>query len=356
MDVRLETQRGEKANPLVRAFRDQVLRLPAELFRDPLARLRPYDFYMRWRNGRTMVDYVGKVLDERFAQVHPETNVAGQRRPRRRAVIDLALDAYQAQGNSEGGKAVRMDAEFRTFAISQIRTFIFAGHDTTSSTICYALHMLQKHPDCLARIRKEHDDILGDVASTPDVIKRDAHVLNRLEYTTAVIRETLRLWPPASSARQGQPGFMIRDPETNETYPTEDCLVWIVSYAMHRSPKVWGETATKFEPTRFLRNKDKIPDNGYRPFELGPRNCIGQELAMIESRVILALVVRRFDFSTAYDRLDELKNDGSHYATDPKWRRGRQDLDGEAAYQILLGSAKPREVSDGLTLKIPPTL
>lgn len=235
----------------------------------------------------------------------------------------------------------------RTFAISQIRALIFAGHDTTSSTICYVRYMLQTHLNFLPRIRKEHDDIFGDLAGTPDVIKRDGHILNKLVYTTAVIREMLRLWPPASSVRQGVWKVMIRDPETNETYPTESCMVWIVSYGLHRSPKVWGDTAEKFNPQRFIRYKEKIPGAGCWPFELGPRNRLGRELAMIESSVILALVVRSFDSSSAYYRLDEHQNDASHHAAEPKWRRGRQDLDGEEACQVLLGPAKPREVNGG---------
>ena len=76
---------------------------------------------------------------------------------------------------------------------------------------------------------------------------------------------------------------------------------------------------------------------------LGPRNCIGQELALLETRIILALVVRSFDFQPAYDSLDELKNDGSWYSNDESFRKGKQDVDGEVAYQILLGTAKPRE-------------
>ncbi|KXL49142.1 MAG: hypothetical protein FE78DRAFT_37297 [Acidomyces sp. 'richmondensis'] len=309
MDIRPEARRDEKGNPLVRAFRDQVLRLPAELFRDRLARVRPCDIFI-----------LGVLNGPRYNMLK------------------------EKMGWEKLCESIRSS---RTFAISQIRALIFAGHDTTSSTICYVRYMLQTHLNFLPRIRKEHDDIFGDLAGTPDVIKRDGHILNKLVYTTAVIREMLRLWPPASSVRQGVWKVMIRDPETNETYPTESCMVWIVSYGLHRSPKVWGDTAEKFNPQRFIRYKEKIPGAGCWPFELGPRNRLGRELAMIESSVILALVVRSFDSSSAYYRLDEHQNDASHHAAEPKWRRGRQDLDGEEACQVLLGPAKPREVNGG---------
>lgn len=137
---------------------------------------------------------------------------------------------------------------------------------------------------------------------------------------------------------------MIRDPATGDAYPTEGFLVWVIHYALHRSPAVWGDSANSFDPTRFMPgNESKLPENGWRPFEKGPRNCIGQELALLEARVILALTVRRFEFQPAFDCLDELKGDGSCYANDETWRKGKQDLDGEEAYPILLGSAKPRE-------------
>lgn len=113
---------------------------------------------------------------------------------------------------------------------------------------------------------------------------------------------------------------------------------------MHRDKAIWGETAEDFDPSRFMsENESKLPENAWRPFEKGPRNCIGQELAMLEARIILALVVRSFEFDLAFDSLDELANDGSYYATNPAWRRGKQDLDGEPLYPILLGTAKPRE-------------
>ncbi|KAK4540921.1 hypothetical protein LTR36_008429 [Oleoguttula mirabilis] len=349
MDLKLNTQSAP--NEMVTAFREQVQLVPNEGMLDPLAMWRPKGIYKRWRNGRVMNRYIGKVLDERFARAD---NIAGrpvgERKQRKRVMIDLALDAYQSQ--QSGGEAEKaqvntnppqMDAEFRRAAITQIRTFVFAGHDTTSSTICYALYMLQKNPECMARIRQEHDENLGGVESAPQLIKDDPHILKKLDYTMCVVRETLRLWPAAGAVRGGLPGVMIRDPKTGESYPTENFLVWVPHYALHRNPNVWGDSANTFDPSRFLaQNESKLPENGYRPFEKGQRNCIGQELALIEARIILALTVRSFEFQAAYDSLDEPKDDGSYYA-DERWRKGKQDLDGEEAYQILVGSAKPRE-------------
>jgi cytochrome P450 len=102
----------------------------------------------------------------------------------------------------------------------------------------------------------------------------------------AVIKEALRLWPPASSTRTGEPGFTIRDPETGEALPSEDMLVWVIHFSQHRSPAIWGKDATTFNPSRFMpENAANLPEGAWRPFEKGPRNCIGQDLALLEARM-----------------------------------------------------------------------
>ena len=138
--------------------------------------------------------------------------------------------------------------------------------------------------------------------------------------------------------------LFLRDPETGAIYPTNEFVVWNVHYYFHRSPRFWGPDAETFDPSRFLpANASKLPDKVWRPFEMGPRNCIGQDLALLETKIIMALTLRSFDFTPAYDRLPELENDGSIYAAKKAYRKGKQDLEGEEAYQILIASAKPRE-------------
>ena len=195
LDAHLGTQRGE--HKLVHAFRSQVAITPTEGLDSPLTPYQPRRRYKMWKNDQIMVNEIGRMLDERFSgavAAQASDTVSGQKKPRKRAIIDLALDAYR-QEDPEGAEtgAPKMDARFRRAAITQIRTFIFAGHDTTSSTICYALYELQRHPICHARIRQEYDEVLGSIERAPGLIKDDPHVLNKLEYTMAVIKETLRL-------------------------------------------------------------------------------------------------------------------------------------------------------------------
>lgn len=204
--------------------------------------------------------------------------------------------------------------------------------------------MLQKHPDKLAKARKELDDIFGAGVSATQQLKDNPYLVNQCEYTLAVIKEVLRLWPPASGVRLGPKGYFVKDPVSGEMLPTEGLNVWTVSMCMGRSEKLWGSDVDDFKPERFLaENADQVPPNAWRPFEKGPRNCIGQELALIEMKVVLALTIREFDIKAAYDELNTLSSDGSLWAKDHSFRKGPQQVFGEDMYQILLAAAKPRE-------------
>lgn len=114
--------------------------------------------------------------------------------------------------------------------------------------------------------------------------------------------------------------------------------------SIHRSAKIWGPDVDEFKPQRFLPGKaDKLPANAWRPFERGPRNCIGQELALIEMKVILAITLREFEITTAFDELETLSRDGTLWAKNASFREGPQEVFGDPMYQTLLAAGKPRE-------------
>ena len=237
-----------------------------------------------------------------------------------------------------------MDAEFRKYAIDNLLILLFAGHDTTASTICYCYHLLSKHPDKLARVRQELDNVFGAGVSANQQLRDNPYLINQCDYTLAVIKEILRLWPPASGVRIGRKDYFIKDPVTGEMLPTDGMVIWAVHMCIGRSAKIWGPDVDEFKPERFLpENAGKLPPDAWRPFEKGPRNCIGQELALVEMKVVLALTLREFDIKTAYDELSTLSNDGTLWAKDHSFRAGPQKVFGEDMYQILLAAGKPRE-------------
>jgi cytochrome P450 len=193
----------------------------------------------------------------------------------------------------------------------QVKTFLFAGHDTTSILLQRLFYALSIHPDCLAKLRAEHDSIFGDSDPRDVLLARPDETMKALVYTSACIKETLRLWPPAGSARMSHNGLKIRTSDGEEVC-LDKCVLYLCHYMIQRDPKVYGETAEDFVPERWVGDSDTssatvdqdgsatgtsdIPVGAWRPFERGPRNCIGQELANIEARAILACTARRYDF------------------------------------------------------------
>ncbi|KAI9674935.1 MAG: hypothetical protein M1822_008997 [Bathelium mastoideum] len=298
---------------------------------NPLEFLNLPRYFMQWLNSRNMDKYIGAELDKRFQEWQ-----SGSVNARSKSIIDIALEAYMAGSENpdleKDTNKERMDPRFRAFAIAQVRLFLFVGHDSMSSTICYAVHLLSTNPQTLKKVRAEHDDIFGlDYAGLPAKLITDPQLLNSLPYTTAVIKETLRLFPPGSCIRQGAPGVSLVG-EDGTSYPTDNTLVWILHTAIHRAPEIWVEPDT-FMPERWLvdPSHELYPRKGaWRPFEWGPRNCIGQSLAMTELRISLAMIVRDFDFEPGYDEWDQLHP-----------QKGVKTYRGERAYQIEEAAAHP---------------
>lgn len=193
----------------------------------------------------------------------------------------------------------------------QVKTFLFAGHDTTSILLQRLFYALSIHPQCLAEIRAEHDAIFGDSDPKEVFLARPDETIKALVYTSACIKEALRLWPPAATARMSHNNFKVRTSNGDEVC-VDECVIYLCQHIIQRDPKVYGETADDFRPDRWVGDIDtssartdeegnsagtsQIPISAWRAFERGPRNCIGQELANLEARVILACVMRRYDF------------------------------------------------------------
>lgn len=274
-----------------------------------------------------MDKYIGDELDKRYNEykADPESK-------RTKAVIDLVLQAYLPHDAKT--RPEKLDPEFRAFAISQIRLFVFAGHDSTSSTICYILHLLATNPNALAQIRAEHDRVLGtELSAVASTLKERPHLTNHLPYTTAVIKEALRLFAPGGCSREGKANVDLTDDQGNRC-PTEDAVVFTIHTEMHRAPAYWLRPE-EFLPERWLveSGHELQPMKGaYRAFEVGPRNCVAQGFVMTEFRVILACIVRQFDFQPAYDEWDRLHPS-----------KGLRTYRGERAYQIEEGAAHPVE-------------
>ena len=329
-DTNLNTQRSK--NVLASALRRQIPWLSFGAEFNPFDRYNPLRPLMQWYNARQMNNYIYHELKDRFRRHAEETDEPG----RRRSIVDLALKTSLAERASKSTNG--MDPAFESFIASQVKMFIFAGHDTTSSTICYMYHLLSCHPSARDRVCAEHNDVIGsDLEETAAIISESPHLLNQLPFTVAVIKETLRLFPPSSTTRGGEPGFFIKDADGNQ-YPTDGFMVWSNHETTHRDPTYWPQVAS-FLPERWLVSPgDSLyPTKGaWRPFEYGPRNCIGQELTMIEMKIVMVMTLRQFDVKPAYPEWDQRKG-----------KAGVLTVEGERAYQVGIGAP-----SEGLPCRI----
>src|SRR6201747_2841302 len=170
----------------------------------------------------------------------------------------------------------------------QINTFLIAGHETTSGLLSCTLYALLKHPDVLKKAYEEIDRVLG-----PDTEVRPTYQqVTQLTYITQILKEALRLWPPA-------PAYGIaplKDEVIGGKYRLKkNTFVLVHVLALHRDPGVWGPNPDAFDPENFSREAEaKRPANAWKPFGNGQRACIGRGFAMHEAALALGLILQRF--------------------------------------------------------------
>ena len=332
LNSRLNSQRSY--NQLASAMRRQILWHCPSNELNIFKRCNPVRPFVEWYNGRQMDSYISKELDKRFAELQRNKSSTVSR-----SIIDLVLDNYMSE-NPSADASKGMDKDFKAWAITQIRLFLFAGHDSTAATICYCYHLLWTHPKALAKIRAEHDEVFGtDLSTVTAQLLSQPQKINALPYTNAVMKEALRLFPAAAAMRGGMPGVELQDPNGNR-YPTEGVNIWILHNVLQRNPRYWKDPDA-FIPERWLVGPEDplYPVKGaWRPFEYGPRNCIGQTLVTQDVKTVLAMTVREFDIRGAYDEWDELHP-----------RSGLKMAWGERAYQVFAGAAHP---ADGFPCRV----
>ena len=170
-----------------------------------------------------------------------------------------------------------------------MKSFFFAGNDTTSAVMSWIYFYLTKTPHALTSLRAELTHIFGPTSTPSEIAEQildNPKLLNQLEYTLAVIRETLRLQPPAQPIRMTPSEYPIKIRNGQEIVLEKGQPVLIASYVMARRTWIWGHDAAEFRPERFLGKE--IP-RAFMPFSKRPRDCIGTNLAYLEVRPLPGL-------------------------------------------------------------------
>ncbi|MBT2542553.1 cytochrome P450 [Streptomyces sp. ISL-44] len=178
------------------------------------------------------------------------------------------------------------DGEFDASELrDQVLIFLLAGHETTATSLAFALHLLARHPEEQKRAREEIGRVLGD--RTPE-----AADLDRLPYLTQVLKETMRLYPAAPVIGRNAIAATEVDGHTIPAGANVILAPWVT----HRHPLHWPDP-DRFDPERFTPEAEAgRPRYAWFPFGGGPRACIGQHFSMLESVIALAVILRAYEF------------------------------------------------------------
>ncbi|KAK8069103.1 thiamine diphosphate-binding protein [Apiospora phragmitis] len=328
LNADLGTQHG--SHPLAKTMLRQLqLKFAVNNPLDNLGKLNPLKLFNLWNNSRMLDDQIKSQIDTRLQVWRSEKSQDEQNDFK--SLLDVALDTYFGR---DGASSPRdgVSSTFSKTLCSQMRKFFFAGYDSTASTMAYCCYTVWKHPEVPKKMHAEHDQVFGSrVDSAMDTISENPAILNSLPYTTAAIKETMRLFPAANGIRHGHRDLFLRDEQGNE-FPTEGCSVQMLHYAIQRNPKVWARPLD-FLPERFLVEPGHelyLAKGAWRPFEYGPRLCTGQQLVMKEVKTFLVLLAREFDIEECYSEMDgDRKMDLTH-------------VDFEKAHLVEAGAAHPR--------------
>ncbi|XP_060232279.1 cytochrome P450 3A1-like [Meriones unguiculatus] len=206
--------------------------------------------------------------------------------------LQLIMNAHKNSKDTESHKALS-DMEI----MAQSIIFIFAGYDTTSTTLSFILHSLATHPDIQKKLQEEIDSVLPNKASP------SYDSVMEMEYLDMVLNETLRLYPIANRLER----VCKKDVEIDGVFIPKGSIVMIPSYALQHDPQHWPEPE-KFYPERFSKeNKGSIDSYLYLPFGYGPRNCIGIRFALMNMKLALTKVLQNFSFQPCKETQIPLK-------------------------------------------------
>lgn len=291
-------------HPMVRLFLDRILMMPNAFFlwEDVKSML-----FSEWKiraNKKALDASINMEIDHFLARRHakqagnvwddPTASEKTFGKDDRRSIVNMALSVYEKQAGVTITTPAELPPSLRLDIVDSIKAIIFAGYDATSATLCWTLYLLRRYPEKQHRLVKELNSVFPcSSTETASAIKNDHSLMRQLTYTTAVIKETLRLFPPASGLRAGgQKVETLTHPKTGEQYPMwPHCAVWPNALMIHRNTRFFPDPL-EFVPERWIPDLSPYPHaelfttragrDAFRAFGKGPRQCIGSELAMLQ--------------------------------------------------------------------------
>jgi cytochrome P450/NADPH-cytochrome P450 reductase len=284
--------------------------------------------HKRRRDLASDVEFMNKMVDEIVAERRGNAAAAGDNK-------DMLAAMMTGVDRVTGEQLDDVNIRY------QINTFLIAGHETTSGLLSCTLYALLKHPEVLRKAYEEVDRVLG-----PDIDARPTYQqVTQLTYITQVLKEALRLWPPA-------PAYGIaplKDEVLGGKYKLKkNQFITVLVLALHRDASVWGPNPDAFDPENFSREAEAArPVNAWKPFGNGQRACIGRGFAMHEAALAVGMILQRFrliDVHRYQMHLKEtltIKPEGFKIKVRPRTEKERGAFAGTAVAAAAAGAAAP---------------
>jgi cytochrome P450 len=231
--------------------------------------------------GKRRKRWAMRYLDETIRRIIRERRASKEDKG---DLLSMLLLAADEEGDGQG----MTDEQARDEAM----VLFLAGHDTTAAALAWVSYLLARHPEVQRRLAAEVRTVLGGREPTADDVAR-------LPYTEAVLKETLRLYPPAWIwfAREA-----VEDVELGGFTIPRGGIVYVTPWVTQRDPR-WFPEPARFNPDRFTPGHTAaLPPCAYFPFGAGPRVCVGNAFAMTEMVLVMACLAQRFHLALAPDQ------------------------------------------------------
>jgi cytochrome P450 len=190
-------------------------------------------------------------------------------------LLQILMDARYSDGHGMSDELI----------LSESMQLLVAGHETSSNALSWFFYLMSSRPDCVDRVRQEFDSVLGDKPLTYSDVPK-------FEFTTQVILEALRLYPPFWMVDR----IALADDRAGDLDIPRGSTVVVFIYGAHHSPQYW-ENPENFDQERFSKANEKFHTPfAHLPFGAGPRGCIGGNYAMLQMLMVLSVLFRKYDF------------------------------------------------------------
>ncbi|XVE91671.1 hypothetical protein REPUB_Repub01dG0030700 [Reevesia pubescens] len=194
--------------------------------------------------------------------------------------LSLLMKAYH---DTDKTKSISLDD-----LIGECKTFYLAGHETTTSSLTWTILLLAIHTEWQDKARIEVLELIGQENPTADSI-------TKFKTINMIVNESLRLYPTVTYMTRK----VSREVRLGSLTLPEDIELYISTLALQHDPEIWGEDVHLFKPERFAEGVAKAKKNNaitYFPFGFGPRNCVGSNFALTETKIVLSMILQRYKF------------------------------------------------------------